>query len=322
MAPVRVVIQDHTHSKKTTVELPDDVTMQRLLPALAARMGLPAQQGGNPIVYRLDQRSTGRRLDDEETLRTAGVQSDELLTLLPEVTAASATIDEIRISSTETKVLPRRRPSWQSGRETGHHPVVIRLHDAAFHAIDAAASASDDEVGGILIGSAREWLDTLYVDIEAALPAERTSAGPAHVTFTTDSWAGLLERKEREIPDRWIVGWYHSHPRMGIFLSQMDSSLHRDFFRQPWHVAMVINGQDRTAGFFAWDDDRITPVRQFSYADPRRTVTFDFDNVPATYDIVDVRRSRGVPLNWLIALGAGAVLLIILGTAKIRGVRS
>lgn len=310
MAPVRVVIQDHTHSKKTTVELPDDVTMQRLLPALAARMGLPAHQGGNPIVYRLDQRSTGRRLDDEETLRTAGVQSDELLTLLPEVTAASA-----------TKVLPRRRPSWQSGRETGRQPVVIRLHDAAFRAIDATASASEDEIGGILVGSAHEWLDTLYVDIEAALPAERTSAGPAHVTFTTDSWAGLLEWKEREIPDRWIVGWYHSHPRMGIFLSHMDSSLHRDFFSQPWHVAMVINGQDRTAGFFAWDDDRITPVRQFAYADPRRAVTFDFDNVPATYDIIDVRRSR-VPLNWLIALGVGAVLLIILGTAKTKGAHS
>jgi WXG100 protein secretion system (Wss), protein YukD len=87
MASVRVVIQDHTHSKKTTVELPDEVTMHRLLPALATRMHLPADQGGNPIIYRLDHRRTGRRLDDEDTLRSADVQPDDLLTLLPEVTA-------------------------------------------------------------------------------------------------------------------------------------------------------------------------------------------------------------------------------------------
>lgn len=87
MASLRVVIQDHTHSKKTTVELPDEVPMDRLLPALATRMQLPLQQAGNPIIYRLDHRRTGRRLDDGDTLRSAEVQADDLFTLLPEVTA-------------------------------------------------------------------------------------------------------------------------------------------------------------------------------------------------------------------------------------------
>lgn len=89
MASVRVVIEDHTRSKKTHVELPDNVTMQRLLPALASRMQLPLQQNGNPILYRLDHRRSGRRLDDEETLQQAGVQSDDVFTLLPEVTAGA-----------------------------------------------------------------------------------------------------------------------------------------------------------------------------------------------------------------------------------------
>lgn len=89
MASVRVVIQDHNHSKKTTVELPDEVTMQRLLPALAARMQLPLQHAGNPIVYRLDHRRTGRRLDDDDTLQSIGVQPDDVFVLLPEVTAGA-----------------------------------------------------------------------------------------------------------------------------------------------------------------------------------------------------------------------------------------
>ena len=89
MPSVRVVIEDHTRSKKTHVELPDNVTMQRLLPALASRMQLPLQQNGNPILYRLDHRRSGRRLDDEETLQQAGVQADDVFTLLPEVTAGA-----------------------------------------------------------------------------------------------------------------------------------------------------------------------------------------------------------------------------------------
>ncbi len=91
MANLRVVIQDHTASKKTLVELPDNVEMQKLLPVLASRMQLPLQQAGNPIIYRLDHRRTGRRLEDEETLQTAGVGADDVLTLLPELTAAKRT---------------------------------------------------------------------------------------------------------------------------------------------------------------------------------------------------------------------------------------
>jgi hypothetical protein len=90
MASMRVVILDHTGNKKTHVELPDDVPMQRLLPALAGRMQLPIEQEGNPITYCLDNRRTGRRLDEQDTLRAAGVQSDDLLALLPVVTAGYA----------------------------------------------------------------------------------------------------------------------------------------------------------------------------------------------------------------------------------------
>lgn len=87
MTSLRVSIVDHTDSTKTTAEMPDDVPMNRLIPALVTKMGLPSQQAGRPIVYRLDYRRTGRRLGDHETLRSAGVQTDDVLTLLPELTA-------------------------------------------------------------------------------------------------------------------------------------------------------------------------------------------------------------------------------------------
>ena len=87
MAQIRVAILDHTGSKKTVVELPDDVPMDRLIPALVTSMNLPVQQAGNPVSYRLDHPETSERLADDATLAEAGIQSGAVLSLFPEVTA-------------------------------------------------------------------------------------------------------------------------------------------------------------------------------------------------------------------------------------------
>ena len=87
MASIKVIIYDPTGSKKTPVELPDDVPMRRLIPALVTKMGLPTNQGANPITYRLDHRTSGKRLSDTESLSEAGIGEDDILSLFPEVTA-------------------------------------------------------------------------------------------------------------------------------------------------------------------------------------------------------------------------------------------
>lgn len=90
MASIKVIIYDPTGSKKTPVELPDDVPMRRLIPALVGKMGLPTNQGANPIAYRLDHRASGKRLGDDDSLSAAGVAADDILSLFPEVTAGQS----------------------------------------------------------------------------------------------------------------------------------------------------------------------------------------------------------------------------------------
>ena len=49
------------------------------------------------------------------------------------------------------------------------------------------------------------------------------------------------------------VGWYHSHTRSEIFLSDADLEIHRRFFPEPWQVALVLKPhtfQPMRAGFF------------------------------------------------------------------------
>ncbi len=87
MARVRVALVDHVRGTKTQVEVPDNVPMNRLIPALVGRLGLPTDQEGQPVTYRLDNRDTGTRIGDAQTLEQAGVQEGAVLSLFPEVTA-------------------------------------------------------------------------------------------------------------------------------------------------------------------------------------------------------------------------------------------
>jgi len=38
---------------------------------------------------------------------------------------------------------------------------------------------------------------------------------------------------DAQFADKKIVGWYHSHPGFGIFLSEYDLFIHRNFFTAP-----------------------------------------------------------------------------------------
>ena len=48
MASIKVIIYDPTGSKKTPVELPNDVPMRRLIPALVSKWDYPPVKGPIP----------------------------------------------------------------------------------------------------------------------------------------------------------------------------------------------------------------------------------------------------------------------------------
>ena len=90
MAKIKVIIVDHLGAKKTPVELPDDVPMRQLLPALVTKMELSmTSTDGQPIQYKLDHEKSGNRLGDEETLSDAGVEAEDRLMLMPEPIAGA-----------------------------------------------------------------------------------------------------------------------------------------------------------------------------------------------------------------------------------------
>lgn len=110
------------------------------------------------------------------------------------------------------------------------------------------------EIGGILLGDYRSG----RVSILNSVPLECEHAlGPSFMLSTADlSKLGLQLAALPAGGNARPVGWYHSHTRSGIFLSETDLEIHRRFFPEPWQVALVLKPhtlEPVRAGFFFRD---------------------------------------------------------------------
>src|SRR5207244_1370502 len=76
-----------------------------------------------------------------------------------------------------------------------------------------------------------------------------------------------------------IVGWYHSHPDFGIFLSDRDCFIHENFFSGPGQVAYVFDPVRDLEGMFAWQNGKPTPLPHFWVGNTIRTVEASERNV-------------------------------------------
>ena len=59
-----------------------------------------------------------------------------------------------------------------------------------------------------------------------------------------------------------MVGWYHTHPDWGVFLSGMDMFICDNFFNKPLDVAYVIDPCRGDRGMFQWTGDPRQRVRR------------------------------------------------------------
>lgn len=159
----------------------------------------------------------------------------------------------------------------------GHYPIVVS--QTVLDAINVSVSASlDYEIGGFLLGSLyvcpNEGVQYLMVDQYS--PARFTEQTSVSLMFTTESWGQLAEDLEGRFRGKNLVGWYHSHPRMDVFLSQTDVDLHTLRFPKTWQVALVITPDKNKGGFFAWHDgklDRQRPVEFYEFLEGKAPTT-------------------------------------------------
>lgn len=151
----------------------------------------------------------------------------------------------------------------ENGRASG---LQVFVTQPAYRAINAHANSDlDNEVGGWLAGRWCRDVDTKaeFVVVEALLPAQQVRSGSTFLTFTHDSQVAMLAALEERYAKKGIVGWYHTHPRMGLFLSGYDVWLHEHFFPYPWQVALVVEPHGHIGGFFVRNQNEELDARRY-----------------------------------------------------------
>jgi proteasome lid subunit RPN8/RPN11 len=108
------------------------------------------------------------------------------------------------------------------------------------------------ELGGLLVGEAffDADRDVHCVLVEDALPAYEGEGTALTFAYTEATWQALSPQMQA-LPAAWtLLGSYHSHPGMGVFLSSTDLETQRGVFFHDWQIALVIDPIAQEVGFF------------------------------------------------------------------------
>lgn len=176
-----------------------------------------------------------------------------------------------------------------------------------------AATSPHAEVGGVLLGTVTFWRRTVRLRVEQTLPARTAGERRAELTFTHETWAQLNEEQSRVCPDLQIIGWYHTHPGLGVFMSDRDVFIHNNFFAHEGFLALVVDPVSGNRGLFHWADYVVRPMTGYYVYGPRsRRRNIEALANPFGRPARKRLRLRTV-LPWLIVL---ALILALAGTYR------
>jgi proteasome lid subunit RPN8/RPN11 len=146
--------------------------------------------------------------------------------------------------------LPRRELIKLNGLRSVSFQVVVR--QSALNRVHVHGDSSPRaEVCGVLVGDVYHDETGPFLLVEHIIEGQAAPGSAGQVTFTADTWQHIQLLMDRQYPDLRIVGWYHTHPGHGIFLSEMDVFLHESFFGLPWQAALVYDPRSGDEGIFS-----------------------------------------------------------------------
>jgi len=135
-----------------------------------------------------------------------------------------------------------------------HKNVQLFVAESAIHTLKSHLFQDiSRETGGILVGnvSVDSQENIYYTEITGAITAPTTIGNRSTFRFTPNCWTAIFKEQKEFYPQTQIVGWYHSHPNFGVFLSGVDLETQHDCFNQPWHIAVVYDPIRDEIGFFS-----------------------------------------------------------------------
>lgn len=144
----------------------------------------------------------------------------------------------------------------------------VYIHQETYKKLEEFSKSDvNKELGSILIGDYCEEMGKKFVVISDYIEAKYTSASASTLTFTHETWEYVHKTHSEKFPDKKIIGWQHTHPGYGIFLSNYDMFIQENFFNLPFQVAYVIDPIQNLNGFFQWKNDKVQKLHGYNVYD-------------------------------------------------------
>lgn len=137
------------------------------------------------------------------------------------------------------------------------------------------------EICGVLVGKLGRDASGPFLHVSASIRGEAAANKLAEVTFTHETWNKINQEMDTKYADRSIVGWYHTHPNFGIFLSERDQFICQHFFSGPGQVAHVVDPIRKQEGVFIWRGGKPAPIPCFWVGDRLLMTATDGADKPA-----------------------------------------
>lgn len=120
-----------------------------------------------------------------------------------------------------------------------------------------------NESGGMLIGNVIEEFGKTNIIVNGFIEAKFCEATPTTLKFTHETWEFVHKEMDKKFPGQKIVGWIHTHPNFGIFLSEYDKFIQENFFKEDYQIAYVVDPIQDIEGFYFWINGKIERCKGF-----------------------------------------------------------
>lgn len=160
-----------------------------------------------------------------------------------------------------------------------------------------------NESGGMLIGTVIEEFGKTNIVIHGFVEAKFSEGTPTTLKFTHETWEYVHGEINKKYENAQIVGWIHTHPDFGIFLSEYDKFIQQNFFKEDYQIAYVVDPIQHIEGFYFWINEKIEKCKGF----------YIFDRTGVKIDIEETEKKETPKLSG----GSNSYFTYIIGGALV-----
>lgn len=184
------------------------------------------------------------------------------------------------------------------GKENNENDLRIFIHSITLEEVDEYLSGDlNNEQGGVLLGEICVNKEgRKFILINDLIIAKHSNSSLSRLTFTHETWDYINEVREKDFPEKKILGWFHSHPGHTVFLSNFDIFIQENFFNMYYMVAYVFDPTIKDRGFFLWRNNKI--VKSGGYYKYGLLMNDDFSGIIKMNSVEDlIRKSNPGTFN-------------------------